>query len=64
MDRLVCPDIFDGHVNPVRKPGQGFFSNGVKAFFTSKSLGAEINKISNILSIKERGYISPYPETY
>ncbi len=59
MDRLVCPDIFDGHVNPVRKPGQGFFSNGVKAFFTSKSLGAEINKISNILSIKKEDIFLP-----
>lgn len=59
MDRLVCPDIFDGHVNPVRKPGQGFFPNGVRAFFTSKSLGAEINKISNILSIKKEDIFLP-----
>ncbi len=44
MDRLVCPDIFDGHV---------------KAFFTSKSLGAEINKISNILSIKKEDIFLP-----
>ena len=44
MDRLICPDIFDGHV---------------KAFFTSKSLGAEINKISNILSIKKEDIFLP-----
>jgi YfiH family protein len=59
MDRLICPDIFDGYVNPVREPGQGFFSNGVKAFFTRKSLGADIERISNILSIKKDDVFLP-----
>ncbi len=29
------------------------FSNGVKAFFTKKSLGIDVKKISSILSIKK-----------
>jgi YfiH family protein len=73
MARLICPDIFDGCVNPVRKlatfrdkslRGLGLaplenLANGVKAFFTSKSLGADINKISNILSIKKEDIFLP-----
>jgi YfiH family protein len=59
MDRLILPDIFDGSVNPVRKPGQGFFSNGVKAFFTKKSLGTDIKKISSMLSIKKEDIYFP-----
>lgn len=59
MDRLILPDIFDGYVTHVRKPGQGFFSNGVKAFFTKKSLGTDIKKISSILSIKKEDIYFP-----
>jgi YfiH family protein len=59
MDRLIFPDIFDRSVNPVRKPGQGFFSNGVKAFFTKKSLGVNIEKICSILSIKKENIYFP-----
>jgi YfiH family protein len=59
MDRLIFPDIFDSSVNPVRKPGQGFFPNVVKAFFTKKSLGVNIEKISSILSIKKENIYFP-----
>ncbi|MEW6417747.1 MAG: peptidoglycan editing factor PgeF [Nitrospirota bacterium] len=59
MDRLILPDIFDGCVNPFRNPEQGFFSNGVKAFFTKKSLGTDIKKISSILSIKKDNIFFP-----
>lgn len=44
MDRLICPDIFDGCA---------------KAFFTRKSLGADIEKISRILSIKKENVFLP-----
>ena len=44
MDRLICPDIFNGHV---------------KAFFTRKSLGVDIEKISTILSIKKEDIYLP-----
>ncbi|OIP59572.1 MAG: hypothetical protein AUK38_05210 [Nitrospirae bacterium CG2_30_41_42] len=44
MDRLICPDIFDGHI---------------KAFFTRKSLGVDIKKISRILSIKREEVFLP-----
>jgi YfiH family protein len=44
MDRLIRPDIFGGHV---------------EAFFTSKSPGADIKKISSILSIKEEDVFLP-----
>jgi YfiH family protein len=44
MDRLICPDIFDSHI---------------KAFFTRKSLGVDIKKISRILSIKKEEVFLP-----
>lgn len=56
---MIYPEIFDNSVNPIRKPGQGFFSNGVKAFFTKKSLGTDIEKISSILSIKQEDIYFP-----
>jgi len=59
MSRLIFPDIFNGNVNPVRKPGQGFFSNGVKAFFTTKSFGVDVKKMSNFLSIKKEDIYFP-----
>lgn len=59
MDRLIFPGIFDSDVNPVRKPGQGFFSNGVKAFFTKKSLGIDIKKICTIFSIEKKNVYLP-----
>jgi YfiH family protein len=58
MNRLISPEIFNSYVTPVRKPGQGFFSNGVKAFFTKKPLCVDINEICRILSIrKEESYL-------
>jgi YfiH family protein len=62
MDRVIYPDIFNGHVNPVRKIGLAStenFSNGVKAFFTRKSLGVDIKEISIILSIKKQDIYLP-----
>ncbi len=62
MDRLICPDIFNGNVNPVRKPGLApieNFSNGVKAFFTRKSLGLDIKQISIIFSIRKEDIYLP-----
>lgn len=44
MDRLIRPDIFDGHV---------------KAFFTVKSLGVDIEKLISILSIKKEDVFLP-----
>jgi hypothetical protein len=44
MDQLIKPDIFNGEV---------------KAFFTGKSLGANIGKISNLLSISEQDIYLP-----
>jgi YfiH family protein len=44
MDRLIWPDIFDG---------------AVKAFFTRKSVGADIKKISSILSIEQENVFLP-----
>jgi hypothetical protein len=44
MDRLICPNIFNGCA---------------KAFFTRKSLGADIERISNILSIKKDDVFLP-----
>jgi YfiH family protein len=44
MDRLIRPDIFDGYI---------------EAFFTGKSLGTDIKKISSILSIKEEDVFLP-----
>jgi polyphenol oxidase len=38
MDQIICPDIFNGHA---------------KAFFTVKSLGADIDRISSVMSIKK-----------
>ena len=59
MSRLIFPDIFNGDVNSGRKPGQGFFSNGVKAFFTTKSIGMNVKKMSNFLSIKKEDIYFP-----
>src|SRR3989337_808289 len=59
MDRLISPGIFNSYVTPVRKPGQGFFSNGVKAFFTKKPLGVDINEICRILSIRKEEVCVP-----
>jgi len=59
MDRLICPNIFNGHVNPDRRLRQDFFSNGVKAFFTRKSLGIDIKEISIIFSIKKEDIYLP-----
>jgi len=44
MDKFILPKIF---------------SNGVKAFFTRKTLGADIKKICNILSIKKEDIYFP-----
>ncbi|MEW6162547.1 MAG: peptidoglycan editing factor PgeF [Nitrospirota bacterium] len=55
MNRLIFPNVFD----PVRKPGQDFFSNRVKAFFTRKSLGVNIEEICSILSIKREDVYLP-----
>ncbi len=44
MDRLIYPEIFN---------------NSVKAFFTKKSLGAEIGKISQHLSIQKENVYLP-----
>ncbi|MEW6068602.1 MAG: peptidoglycan editing factor PgeF [Nitrospirota bacterium] len=44
MDRLIRPDIFNGYVN---------------AFFTDKSLGVDIDKISKILPIKKEDIFLP-----
>jgi YfiH family protein len=59
MDRLIYPYIFNGHVSPVRRFRGGFFSNGVKAFFTRKSLGVDIKEISIIFSMKEKDIYLP-----
>ena len=44
MHNLICPDIFNG---------------AVKAFFTSKSLGTDIDRISSILGIKRSDVYMP-----
>jgi len=44
MDKLIKPDIFNGEV---------------KAFFTGKSVGADIGKISNLFSISEKDIYLP-----
>ncbi|OHE59281.1 MAG: hypothetical protein A2Z47_07870 [Thermodesulfovibrio sp. RBG_19FT_COMBO_42_12] len=44
MDKFILPEIF---------------SNGVKAFFTRKSLGTDVKKISSILSIKKEDIYFP-----
>jgi hypothetical protein len=44
MDNLIHPDIFDGRI---------------KAFFTKKSVGADIGKISNILGIEKENVYLP-----
>lgn len=44
MHNLIYPDIFDGPV---------------KAFFTSKSLGADIDRISGVLGVKREGVYLP-----
>lgn len=44
MDTLICPDMFNGQV---------------KAFFTKKPLGADIEKISQLLSIKKENVYLP-----
>jgi YfiH family protein len=59
MYRLISPGIFNVSVTPVRTPGQGFFSNGVKAFFTKKPLCVDINEICRILSIREEEVYLP-----
>jgi hypothetical protein len=46
MDELIWPDIFGG---------------AVKAFFTRRSVGADVDKISSILSIE---CIPARPETH
>ena len=43
MNNLICPDNF----------------NGVRAFFTMRSLGSDISRISNILSIEEDDIFFP-----
>ncbi|MBE0425665.1 MAG: peptidoglycan editing factor PgeF [Nitrospirae bacterium] len=44
MDGLICPDIFNDQV---------------KAFFTTKHLGVEIDKITSILSFKKENIFLP-----
>ena len=44
MEALICPDIFNGQV---------------KAFFTTKVLGADIQKICNLLSINKDDIFLP-----
>ncbi|MFH1025425.1 MAG: peptidoglycan editing factor PgeF [Nitrospirota bacterium] len=44
MNKLICPDIFDGNIT---------------AFFTRKSLGVDVEKISSILSINKENIYLP-----
>jgi len=44
MEELICPDIFHGHI---------------KAFFTTRVLGADIRKICSFLSIKKEDIFLP-----
>jgi len=44
MEELICPDIFDGTV---------------KAFFTTRVLGADKKKLSHLLSIEKRDIFFP-----
>ncbi len=44
MNRLIIPDIFEGHVT---------------AFFTSKDPGADLNAVSRILKIKQENIYMP-----